>query len=194
MVSLTDQSKRPTRSVKGRDTYTGTMRGGVVGQYYYRHRVYGAEVGRFLTRDPIGYEGLSNLLAYVADRPTTLVDPGGQWPLAPWNPKADWWFGWENWFANEEVVDDVVGGCASCGGTAAPGGLGEFAGGLGCVAAMCEPNNMENYLKRQMDVFEITGPQSEYLRWKRSYEQCKGMRERSARERAEELRRRGCCD
>jgi RHS repeat-associated protein len=193
MVSLTGKSTRWTSCTNRRRTYTGKTPDGVVGLYYYRQRVYHGQLGRFVSRDPVAYESWGNLLAYVADGPTTLVDPDGQWPLAPWDPNAEWWFGWENPFADDDFGDDVAGGCAECAGAAAPGGLGEIAGGLGCVAEMCKANNQENYFKRQMDIYKEAGPRSEYVKWKGRYERCRNMRERAARKRAEEAKKSGCC-
>jgi RHS repeat-associated protein len=41
------------------------------------HRYYDAGTGRFLTRDPIGYEGGTNLYRYVNNNPASRVDPSG---------------------------------------------------------------------------------------------------------------------
>ncbi len=46
--------------------------------YYYRARMYDAELGRFVGRDPIGYAGSEwNLYEYVKSSATILVDPSG---------------------------------------------------------------------------------------------------------------------
>jgi RHS repeat-associated protein len=45
--------------------------------YYYRHRYYKPSVGRFISEDPIGLAGGSNLYAYVGGNPVNLVDPLG---------------------------------------------------------------------------------------------------------------------
>ena len=47
---------------------------------YYRARYYHSELGRFISRDPIGYWGGMTLYEYVDSRPIFLVDPFG---LAP---------------------------------------------------------------------------------------------------------------
>ncbi len=46
--------------------------------YYYRARFYDPKAGRFLSEDPIGLRGgNANLYGYVANRPTTYIDPTG---------------------------------------------------------------------------------------------------------------------
>ena len=48
------------------------------GLYFMRARYYDPEVGRFINKDPIGYEGGDvNLYAYIWNNPTNLIDPLG---------------------------------------------------------------------------------------------------------------------
>ena len=48
------------------------------GLYYYRARMYDSELGRFVSRDPIGYEsGTENLYEYVNSSPRVFLDPLG---------------------------------------------------------------------------------------------------------------------
>lgn len=48
------------------------------GLYYYGHRIYHAQLGRFASRDPVGYEGsYYQLYQYVQCRVTTATDPNG---------------------------------------------------------------------------------------------------------------------
>jgi RHS repeat-associated protein len=66
------------------------------GFYYMRARYYDTEVGRFISEDPIGFDGGDvNLYAYVGNNPVLFIDPGGLFrfgkrPLngLPWIPGA----------------------------------------------------------------------------------------------------------
>ncbi len=50
------------------------------GFYYMRARYYDPSVGRFISEDPIGFEGGDvNLMAYVGNNPVMRVDPSGLW-------------------------------------------------------------------------------------------------------------------
>ncbi|OFZ18979.1 MAG: hypothetical protein A2X94_13605 [Bdellovibrionales bacterium GWB1_55_8] len=61
--------------------FTGRQYDAESGQYYYRARMYDPGTGRFLTKDPIGFEGGdTNLYRYVGNSPLSYVDPFG---LAP---------------------------------------------------------------------------------------------------------------
>ncbi|MBV7332819.1 RHS repeat-associated core domain-containing protein [Chloroflexi bacterium TSY] len=68
--------------------YTGRRLDGETGFYYYRHRYLNTEQGRFISRDPLGYQHgnplvtngeywVLNLYGYVSDRPTKHLDPSG---------------------------------------------------------------------------------------------------------------------
>ena len=58
--------------------YTGREYDAETGLYHYRHRYYHAELGRFLSRDPIGYDGGEvNLYRYVKNAPPAARDPFG---------------------------------------------------------------------------------------------------------------------
>jgi RHS repeat-associated protein len=87
--------------------YTGRWEDCRTRLYYYRNRYYSAELGRFLSRDPIGDDAESaNLYAYVESKPLGATDPSGLKPPKQWweddwydslNPLAysamlgDWW-------------------------------------------------------------------------------------------------------
>jgi RHS repeat-associated protein len=49
------------------------------GLYHYRHRFYSPKYSRFITEDPIGFEGGLNLYAYVNGRPVDTTDPTGEY-------------------------------------------------------------------------------------------------------------------
>jgi RHS repeat-associated protein len=71
-------SPQPTGSALGNPyLYTGRRLDAETGLYYYRARYYDPDLGRFLGRDPIGYEGGINLYEYVGDRPLVKTDPSG---------------------------------------------------------------------------------------------------------------------
>jgi RHS repeat-associated protein len=58
--------------------FTGRRLDSETGLYYFRNRYYHSQLGRFVTRDPIGYKANSNnLYQYVEGRPTTSADPFG---------------------------------------------------------------------------------------------------------------------
>ncbi len=48
------------------------------GMHYNRHRYYDSKIGRYVTQDPIGLEGGSNLYRYPLN-PSRLIDPLGLW-------------------------------------------------------------------------------------------------------------------
>ena len=59
-------------------TFTGQRFDAESALMLYRHRYYHPVLGRFCSRDPIGYEGSkSNLCQYVGARPVVNVDPLG---------------------------------------------------------------------------------------------------------------------
>ncbi len=76
--NLKDQKNR----VKQPFTYTGREWDRETGLYFYRARYYDPMDGRFISRDPIGFDGGDvNLYAYVQNNPTNLTDPSGK---SPW--------------------------------------------------------------------------------------------------------------
>ncbi|MFD3519912.1 RHS repeat-associated core domain-containing protein [Streptomyces sp. NPDC058653] len=61
-------------------TFTGRESDGT-GLLYYRNRYYDPESGRFISQDPIGYAGRTNLYQYALSSPTTYTDPTGNSPM-----------------------------------------------------------------------------------------------------------------
>jgi RHS repeat-associated protein len=93
------------------------------GLFYMRNRFYDAGTGRFLHRDPIGFEGGSNLYAYANGNPLRYVDPNGT-SAGEW---GRWAGGWAWWGAVETAkvgVAAVAGTVAVVyGGVAVPAGI-----------------------------------------------------------------------
>lgn len=80
--------------------YTGREREGLNGLIYYRARWYDPEQGRFLSEDPIGFEGGLNLIGATwygawkfggVDSPATMesFDPASPLPRSSWPNRAD---------------------------------------------------------------------------------------------------------
>jgi RHS repeat-associated protein len=72
VISETDSS------VDTRYLFTGREFDEEIGLYYYRARYYDAETGRFVSEDPIGFNGGdSNLYRYVFNNPISFTDSSG---------------------------------------------------------------------------------------------------------------------
>ncbi|MFD0292840.1 polymorphic toxin-type HINT domain-containing protein [Streptomyces sp. NPDC127118] len=61
-------------------SFTGRENDGT-GLLYYRDRYYDPETGRFISQDPIGQAGGTNLYQYALSSPTTYTDPTGDNPM-----------------------------------------------------------------------------------------------------------------
>lgn len=57
--------------------FTGRRLDTETGLHYYRYRYYSADLGRFISTDPIGYFSGMNLYKYVGNNPLVWVDPFG---------------------------------------------------------------------------------------------------------------------
>ena len=66
-----------TNTITQRYSYTGREDQPHSKQMYYRFRNYSPSIGRFIHRDPIGYEGGINLYTYVFSNPLFSIDPYG---------------------------------------------------------------------------------------------------------------------
>jgi RHS repeat-associated protein len=65
--------------------YTGREWDSVIQQYHYRARMYDASLGRFCSRDPIGYT--DGYLLYRQKTVLSLMDPSGNFAI---DPIDDW--------------------------------------------------------------------------------------------------------
>ncbi len=63
-------------------TYTGQRLDVETGLMYYKNRYYGMELGRFISRDAVGYVDGMNLYEYVGSRPTNATDSSGKYLVA----------------------------------------------------------------------------------------------------------------
>jgi RHS repeat-associated protein len=55
---------------------------------YYRARYYDPQAGRFLSEDPMGFDGGDNGYSYADNSPNGFTDPSG---LSPWGRILDWY-------------------------------------------------------------------------------------------------------
>jgi len=92
--------------------YAGRENDGT-GLYYNRARYYNPALGRFISEDPIGFRGGTNIYSYVGGNPLSLTDPLG---YGPWDKlygfeRAFWkWFHrLDNGDAMEELKDPATG-------------------------------------------------------------------------------------
>jgi RHS repeat-associated protein len=76
-------------SASTRYTYTGREADSDTGLMYYRARWHDPQQGRFISEDPIGFEGGLNWFSYVDNNPLQYVDPNGL-------SKGDRWYGYRN--------------------------------------------------------------------------------------------------
>ena len=64
--------------------FTGREWDPETGLYYYRARYYDPKAGRFISEDPIRFQGGPDFYSYTHDGPATFVDPSGLF-LSPWH-------------------------------------------------------------------------------------------------------------
>lgn len=58
--------------------YPGQYWDAETGLHYNDRRYYDPDVGRYIARDPVGFEGGVNLYAYVGASPNRYIDPTGK--------------------------------------------------------------------------------------------------------------------
>jgi RHS repeat-associated protein len=77
--TITDASgtTRTTTAIGNRYTYTGREFDETLALYHYRARMYDPVGGRFVSRDPIGYEDGENLHQFVRSQPSRRIDHEG---------------------------------------------------------------------------------------------------------------------
>jgi RHS repeat-associated protein len=76
-INTYDEYGKPGSGNIGRYQYTGQMWLPEAGLYYYKARMYSAQLGRFVQPDPIGFADSPNLYNYVLGDPVNYVDPLG---------------------------------------------------------------------------------------------------------------------
>lgn len=82
-----DSFGNPTQTTNFRNSYLFTAReyDEETGLYYYRARYYDPKVGRFISKDPIGFNGGDvNLYRYVSNNPVNATDPSGLYAAVMW--------------------------------------------------------------------------------------------------------------
>ena len=65
-------------TISNEHLYTGRRRDPETGLQLNRNRFYASGLGRWVNRDPIGYDGGYNLYEYVESRPLFWLDPSGE--------------------------------------------------------------------------------------------------------------------
>ncbi|RYY73344.1 MAG: hypothetical protein EOO52_18255 [Gammaproteobacteria bacterium] len=74
-----------TGTSKNSMQFTGREQDAETGLYYYRARYYDPELGRFISEDPIGFDGGVNFYAYVNNNPLNGRDPTGNVVETAWD-------------------------------------------------------------------------------------------------------------
>jgi len=73
-----DSFGNTTGNLDSRYQFTGREFDNFTGLHYYRARFYDANLGRFISEDPIGFRGGDvNLYGYVGNKPLNFFDPFG---------------------------------------------------------------------------------------------------------------------
>ncbi len=78
-VGLSGKGRMSSVGVSNRKGYAGYEHDESIGMYHVRHRVYQPDLGRWMTRDPLGYVDGMGLYEYVRGMAVVGVDPQGLW-------------------------------------------------------------------------------------------------------------------
>jgi RHS repeat-associated protein len=117
------------------------------GLYYMRARYYDPQVGRFISEDPLGFDGGDvNLYVYASNNPVMLVDPLGLWTVGI-GITMSFQFGAVNLNFSGGLVADGAGniGTYTCGG-----------GGLGMGARVS--GGISTSVSNAMTISDLSGP------------------------------------
>lgn len=92
--------------------------------YYYRARYYDPSIQRFLSEDPVGFQGGINFYAYVNNNPISLVDPSGLCSCGL-PSGSDFWSRYPNYndYSGSDVWNLIGGSLNDKYGANSPGGL-----------------------------------------------------------------------
>jgi RHS repeat-associated protein len=121
------------------------------GLLYMRARFYDPEVGRFISKDPIGFAGGLNLYAHVQNNPVNWVDPSGLWTLSVGTTlnAAIGLGGWGGTFVNfgHDPSSNLLSGWSFwITGTAGLGAVFGIGGGLGLTVSGSNAPNVQQLL------------------------------------------------
>ena len=86
ITALTDANGNITQPY----TFTAREYDTETGMYFYRARYYDQKAGRFVTKDPIGFEGGINFYVYGLNNPVSRTDPDGLYPGPCGNKNSKW--------------------------------------------------------------------------------------------------------
>ncbi|MGF1483185.1 MAG: RHS repeat-associated core domain-containing protein [Opitutales bacterium] len=135
--------------------YTGHFHHAGSGLYLAQYRAYDSELGRWLSRDPLGFIDGPNLYAYVGNRPTYSFDPDGRSAVSALAT------GWAGALAEPTPVGEVVmaGVTVGVGTYVVADAVTDFIGDLFYDRKAAAPRRRENSKKRAREAAEKRCPQ-----------------------------------
>lgn len=104
--------------------YAGRELDSETGIYEYRARYYNPALGRFVSEDPIGFDGGNDFYAYTGNNPANFIDPLGLQTTVTVPPVTSPYPGDPSPAAVEEALDSVEAASATAGSAAAAAALG----------------------------------------------------------------------